>query len=272
MNRVLTTAGLVAMAALGLAACGFNASPGSAAPASAPNGALRQGPRNGASGELVKMNGMTLVVNGQNGDITVLYTSSTTFQRTSTGTFADITTGKCLIATGQKNPGGTLTAATVRLTNKVNDTCTLGGPGGFAPGGGQGGTVAPTPRPTPPAGRPTFSFVGGEVTAVAGTSVTVKDSNGASQTVTVPTTVRVSKSSPAAASDLALHQCLTANGTRDSSGKITARAISIVPPGPSGCASFVRGFGGGGFGGGGFGGGGGGGFGGGGALPPPPSD
>jgi hypothetical protein len=268
MNRFLATAGLVAVAGLGLAACGFNASPGSAAPA--PSGAPRQGPRNGASGELVKMNGMTLVVNGQNGDVTVLYTTSTTFQRTSTGTFADISTGKCFVATGQKDSGGVLTAATVRLTDKINDACTLGGPGGLAPGGGQGGALQATPRATPPAGRPNFSFVGGEVTAVAGTSVTVKESTGVSQTVTVPTTVRVSKSSPAAASDLALHQCLTANGTRDSAGKITARAISIVPPGPSGCASFVRGFGGGG---GGFGGGGGGfGGGGGGALPPPPSD
>ena len=242
MNRILTTVGLVATAALGLAACGFGASAGSAAPAT--SSSPRLGARNGASGELVKMNGMTLVVNSQNGDVTVLYTSSTTFQRTSTGTFADITTGKCLVATGQKDASGTVTAATVRLTDKVNGACALGGAGGFGPGGGgPGGGVPATPRPTPPAGRPNFSFVGGEVTAVAGTSVTVKDSTGASQTVTVPTTVRVSKSATAAASDLALHQCLTANGTRDSSGKVTAGAISIVPPGPSGCATFGRGFG-----------------------------
>jgi hypothetical protein len=257
MNRILTTVGLVATAALGLAACGFGASAGSAAPAT--SSTPRLGARNGASGELVKMNGMTLVLNSQNGDVTVLYTSSTTFQRTSTGTFADITAGKCLVATGQKDSSGTVTAATVGLTDKVNGACALRGAGGFGPGGrGPGGGVPATPRPTPPAGRPNFSFVGGEVTAVAGTSVTVKDSTGASQTVTVPTTVRVSKSSPAAASDLALHQCLTTNGTRDSSGKVTARAISIVPPGPSGCATIGRGFGRGG----------GGGGGGGGALPP----
>jgi len=267
MNRILTTVGLVAVAALGLAACGFGASAGSAGPA--PSGTPRFGARNGASGELVKMNGMTLVVNSQNGDVTVLYTSSTTFQRTSTGTFADITTGKCLAASGQRDSSGTVTAATVRLTDKGNGACTLGGAGGFGPGGGPGGGVPATPRPTPPAGRPNFSFVGGEVTAVAGTSVTVKDSTGASQTVTVPTTVRVSKSATAAASDLALHQCLNANGTRDSSGKVTARAISIVPPGPSGCATFGRALGGGG--GRGGGGGGGGGFGGGGGGAPPPS-
>jgi hypothetical protein len=164
-------------------------------------------------------------------------------------------------------------AARVRLTDKVNDACGVGGVGGvgFGPGGGPGGggpgagpgaTIPGTPGPTPPAGRPNFSFVAGEVTAVAGTSLTVKNSTGGSQTVTVPTTVRVSKSSPAVASDLALHQCLIAAGSRDASGKVTARTISIVPPGPSGCATVGRGFG---RGGGGFGGGGN-------AQPPVPND
>jgi hypothetical protein len=172
-----------------------------------------------------------------------------------------------VVASGQKDSGGKVTAASVRLTDNVNEARGVAG-GGLGPGGGAGGgggpgtgpgaTIPGAPAPTPPAGRPNFSFVAGEVTAVAGTSVTVKDSTGAAQTVTVPTTVRVSKSSPAAASDLALHQCLIAAGSRDASGKVTARTISIVPPGPSGCATIGRGFGrgGGGFGGGGFGGGG----------------
>jgi hypothetical protein len=209
------------------------------------------------------MNGTTLVVNSQNGDITVVYSGSTTFQKTSTGTFADIVSGKCITATGQKDAAGTLTASTVRLTDKVNGACTFGA--------GQRQGAPPTPRASPPAGRPNFSFAGGEVKAVSGNAVTVVDSAGASQTVTVPTTVRVSKSAPAAASDLALHECITANGSKDASGKVTARAISIVPAGPSGCAT-GGGRGGGGFGGGGFGGGGGGGRGpggGGGAVPPP---
>jgi hypothetical protein len=207
------------------------------------------------------MNGTTLVVNSQTGDVTVVYSSSTTFQRTSTGTFADIVAGKCITATGQKDAAGTLTASTVRLTDKVSGACSFGA--GQRPGG------PPTPRASPPAGRPNFSFAGGEVKAVSGTAVTVVDSNGASQTITVPTTVRVSKSATAAASDLALHECITANGSKDASGKVTARAISIVPAGPSGCAT-GGGRGGGGFGGGGGGGrgGGGGGFGGG----PPPGD
>ena len=259
MNRIVVTA-LVSTAAVALAACGAAASAGSTSPRTSASTSPRFGGRNGASGELVQMNGTTLVVNSQTGDVTVVYSSSTTFQRTSTGTFADIVTGKCITATGQKDASGTLTASTVRLTDKVSGACSFGvGPRAGGP---------PTPRPSPPAGRPNFSFAGGEVKAVSGTAVTVVNSTGASPTVTVPTTVRVSKSSPAAASDLALHECIAANGARDASGKVTARTISIVPAGPSGCAAGV------GRGGGGFGGGGGGGFGGGGGAigGPPPGD
>ena len=80
-----------------------------------------------------------------------------------------------------------------------------------------------------------------------------------------PTTVTVSRIASASAADLSVGECVMATGQKDASGKVTARALSIQPPGPSGCFTGRRGFGGGGFGGGGGGfGGGGGGFGGGG--------
>jgi hypothetical protein len=253
MNRIVMTA-LLLTAVTGLAGCGAAASAGSSSPGA--SASPRFGGRNGISGELVQMNGTNLVVNSQSGDVTVVYTNATTFQKTSTGTFADILAGKCLTTSGQKDASGALTATTVRLSDKVNGACRFAGPRTGAPA---------TARPSPPAGRPNFSVVGGEVTAVSGNAVTVTASTGASQTVTVPTTVRVSKSSPATASDLALHQCITANGPKDTSGKVTARSIAIVPPGPSGCATGGRG----GFGGGGVPGGGGGA---GGGLVPPPGD
>ena len=264
MNRLINMV-LVPAATLLLGACSIGASAGTPNPSPSPT--PRGGGRNAAAGELVRISGTTLILNSATGDVTVVYDSSTTFLRTSTGTFTDIVTGACILVTGQKDSTGTVTAASVRLSDQVGGSCQVGGPGGL--GGRLQGTPPPTPFPSPRANRPNFSFVAGEVTAVAGIKVTVKDASGAVQTITVPTTVRVSKSSAAAASDLALHQCITAGGTRDSSGKVTARAISIVPAGPSGCNTNVRGFfgggGGGGFGGGGGGfGGGGGGFGGGG--------
>ncbi len=246
MNRLLNL-GLVATSTILLGACSIGASAGT--PTATPSPTFRPGGRNGTVGELVKISGTTLVVNSANGDVTVVYTDATTFQRTSTGSFTDIVAGACLVATGQKDPTGTVTAAMVRLSDKVNGACLAGGAGG--PGGGLPSTPPPTPFPSPRANRQNFSFAAGEVTAVAGTTITVRNSGGTLLTVDVPTTVRLIRSASASASDLALHQCLTAAGSKDSSGKVTARAISIVPPGPSGCSS-GRGFlGGGGFGGGG---------------------
>ena len=273
MHRLIT-AGALATACVALAACsvpflGSSAATTGASPS--PGG----GPgRNGASGELVKIDGTTLVVNSQAGDVTVLYDSSTAFQKTSTAALADIAVGKCITAPATKDSSGALTAGNVQLRSKnAAGTCQGGGPGGG--GGGFGGPGADaTPRPTPrpsPSIDPNVAFVAGEVTAVSGVNITVKTAAGASESVTVPTTVTVTRSDAAAATDLALHQCINANGQRDAAGKVTARNISIVPPGPSGCAT---GGGGRNFGGGGGGRGNGGGGGGNGGPPPggPPGD
>ena len=253
MNRIATSAALL-VAGLALAACGSTAAAGGSTAKASPSPGLRV--RNGTQGELVQMNGTSLILNATTGDVTVVYDASTTFQKTSTGTFQDITVGRCIVATGAKDPSGGITAATVRLSDKVNGACAFG----QGPAGGFGGTrTTPLPGASPRPNPGNLAFAGGEVATVSGTTITVKPPTGAVQTVVVPTTVRVSKSSLASASDLALHQCLSANGPRDASGKVTARAISIVPAGPTGCFTG----GGGGFGG--FGRGPGGGTGGGGA-------
>ena len=88
-----------------------------------------------------------------------------------------------------------------------------------------------------------------------GTSVTLQPVTGAAQTISLPTTVTVSESNVASASDLAVGDCIQATGPKDSSGKVAATALSIVPAGPSGCFTGGRGGFGGGFGGRGFGGG-----------------
>jgi hypothetical protein len=238
MNRIATTA-LLLLGGLSLAACGSAATATSSKPTPSPTARVR----NGAAGELVKITGTQLILSSTTGDATVDYTATTTFQRTSTGTLADITTGRCIVVTGQKDATGALIAAGVRLSSKVNGTCAApaGGAGPGGPGGPGGGT-APTPSPgaTP---RPSFAAVAGEVTGVNGTTIKVTDITGAVQSLTVPTTVTVSKSAVAAATDLALHQCLQAQGTRDSAGVVTARSITIVPASATGCT-----FGGGGFG------------------------
>jgi hypothetical protein len=273
MNRLVIATGTVAM--LLLVACGSSAAGASASASSSGSSSGAGGPgglgRNGAAGELVQINGTALILNTTAGDVAVQFTSTTPVTKTSTGTVADIVTGACVAITGTKDATGAITANNVRLSDAINGACPAGrGPGGGGPGGGVGdgtgtGSRSGTStgngsgsgggaRPTPPAN---LASARGLVTAVTGTSVTVQDTTGAPVTVTVPTTVQVSRSSTAQPSDLAVGDCVAAIGTKDTSGTVTARSLSVVPAGPSGCFTGGGGRGFGGFGGGRGGGGGG---------------
>ena len=250
------TVTMVTLAALALAACGGSAGAASASPSSS---AGQRGFNRGAAGELVQLNGNTLVLSTNNGDTTVQTSPTTTVQKASTGSFADIVQGSCVFATGTKDASGTVSAAMVTVSNAVNGTCRMnrfGGGASGAPGNAAAPNPARTPNPNrgPCANQPNCAFVSGLVTAVQGTKLTVQTLSGPIQNLEVPTTVRVNKITQASLSDLAVDQCVAAAGARNSSGTVQATNLTIVPPGPSGC------FTGGGFGrfGGGRGGGGGG--------------
>src|SRR5579859_4177420 len=96
-------------AAIVATACGNAASAGSSAAASPSPDARGNAFRDGASGQLVQINGQTLIVTGPNGDTTVTYSTSTTITKTSTAALADITAGTCIVATGSKDAGGAIT-------------------------------------------------------------------------------------------------------------------------------------------------------------------
>ena len=266
LTRTSIIAG-VASAAILVSGCG----PGNAA-ASSPSPGGGRGPRNVTAGALVKIDGANLTVDtGQNGDVTVSMTSSTVVTKSSTAQLGDITVGSCVSLGGRPDSSGNVGVSRVSLSAPVNGACPTtgfgGGPQGSprpsdsgTPGGGQGGGGA---------------FVRGQVTAVNGTSITVKTPSGTSETVTVPTTATVTKSTVVDASALQVNDCVLASGTRDSSGNIaSARSVSIVPAGANGCSFGGRGGfgGGGGFPGGGNGGGNGNGNGNGGGFGPPGGD
>jgi hypothetical protein len=244
VNRILVL--VAAIAGLVAVACGAAptaASGTSASPSPGRGGAAQF--RNGASGQLVQVNGQSLILTAPTGDLTVTYSSSTTFTRTSTAVLADIVPGVCILATGQKDSTGALTATTVRLSPKVASGCAAAGrigPNASPPAGA-------SPRPVP-SGQPAVAIVTGEVTAAVGISITVLTTTNGSQTITVPTTAAVTTTVVAASTDLRNGECLRATGARDSSGNVQATSITITPAGPSGTC--VTGFGGGG-GGGGFG-------------------
>ena len=244
MKRMMVVAAL----AIGMvtAACGSTATANSATtsptPTSGGGAAFRN---NGASGQLVRVNGQTLILTGPAGDLTVTYSSSTTFTRTSTAVLADIVPGQCILATGQKDPNGLLTATTVRLSPKPAAGC------GAAARLGPNPTPVPGASPRPiPSGQPPAAFVSGEVTGANGISITVLTTISGSQTITVPTTAAVSATVTASSTDLQTGECLRATGARDAAGSVQATTVTIAPAGPNGTC--VTGFGGRG-GGGGFG-------------------
>jgi hypothetical protein len=79
-------------------------------------------------------------------------------------------------------------------------------------------------------------------------TVTLTTGSGGTQVVNVPATARISMTQPVSTPQLAVGQCIVATGSKDSSGTVQARNLSIQPKGPTGC-TFGRGggfFGGGG--------------------------
>ena len=142
MNRaILGAAGVTAC--LGIAACGSAAASGVASPTATPSAGGRAGfARNAAFGQLVQINGSTLILSGSTGDSTVTYALTTTITQTSTGTLADIIPGTCITATGTKDAAGTLTATSVSLAAAVERFLRHRGVR-------RGGTFSPRPGATP---------------------------------------------------------------------------------------------------------------------------
>ncbi len=231
MNRLGVT--LFVGVAFIVAACGSTATASNSSPSPSARGA-RGG---GVAGQLVQINGDTLIVTGANGDTTVTITSTTPITKTSTATLADIVPGECIVAAGTKDASGRLTASTVRLAPKRANGCTTGA--GFGPPPGGSPRPSFSPRPTP-SGQPALNAVVGKVTAANGTAITVMTATG-SQTITVPTVASVTVSATVTASDLQVDECVRATGAPDSSGAIQATSLTITPPGANGMCSTATG-------------------------------
>ena len=158
-----------------------------------------------------------MILSGANGDITVTFTSTTPITKTSTAALADITTGECVVATGTKDSTGQFTARMVRLAPSTANGCTAGGQG-FSP------PPAASPRPSL-SGQAGTSTLAGEVTAVSGTSVTLKTPSSGSQSISVPTVASITASSVTTAAALQVGECLRAAGRPDASGTVAASSL-----------------------------------------------
>ncbi|MTD56330.1 DUF5666 domain-containing protein [Amycolatopsis pithecellobii] len=221
---------------LTLAACGSSSTPpAEPAAASAPPGAAR-GPA--ASGTIAAVAGSSIEVqNPANGQVTVNFSSSTTFTDRVPAALSDVTAGSCVVVSGTGTP---VVAKTVQISTADNDTCGTGGPG-MRPQNGSSRPSRPSGAPRPSGMNARGAF--GKVTAVTGGGFTVSQDNrqtgaATSVEVTVDSATTYTKSESATPNALKVGECAVATGTADDTGAVTARMISLSQPDPGGCQTF----------------------------------
>jgi Domain of unknown function (DUF5666) len=289
-TRILTLgAGLILAASL--AACGGSSSHTNTAtsPTTAGKTASGSGTGNngtggsgggnfpGASGSVAAITGSSMEVqNQQAGQVTVSWTSSTTFSKTVTLSAANVAAGDCVTVTGSTSTG-TLVANSVTVSKPTSSgSCTngfgarrpgggAGFPGGTAPNGGSrptGSSLPNAPSGSAPRGASGFSFTSGKVTSVTPATMVIYgfSSSGFSgtrgtQSSTPPTSIpstsvnielqnstTYSETQSTAASSLAVGDCVSAVGSTDSTGAVTARTVRITSTGGQTCSSGFGGF------------------------------
>jgi hypothetical protein len=230
-----------------------------------------------ASGSVAALSGSSMEVqNQQSGQVTVNWTPSTTFSQTATVPSTSVAAGDCVSISGSSSKS-TITAKTVTISQPTAGKCSTGGFGGGAgrfgggqtpPGGGSG------QRPGGGSGRPpgggrfggtgNVGFASGKVTAVGSNSLTISGFSSASisknakkstksskkPSTSKTTTVKVTTNSTttyaedqtAAAANLAVGDCVTAAGSSDSTGAVSATNVRITSTGGQTCTTgFGRG-------------------------------
>lgn len=259
MKRIITTSALCLTVALTAAGCGGSSQASGAtesqAQAQTGNGAGGRGP--GGSGEVTAVSGSTAQVKGQDAQIAVTWTDSTTFTQQVAATASDVTVGSCVTVTSGSPSSSDLTdtvaAATVRVTQATNGACTMAG-GGV---GGRQGARGQAPSGERPTGMPDGvkgggqrgGFASGEVTAVSDDGFIVASQqpgsdSGTSTPVTVTTSADTTYTTTKAATadDITVGACVSSRGDADDTGAITATTISVTEPVDGTCSTgFGRG-------------------------------
>ncbi|MGV8966029.1 MAG: hypothetical protein ACOH2F_07095 [Cellulomonas sp.] len=208
-------------------------SPSGAASGQRPGGMPDGG--GGVTGTIAAVTGAILQVQSTDTQTAVTYTDATVITQTVAATLEQVTVGSCITATSDAatddSSAATTTATTVRITAAVDGAC--------ATGFGRGGMPSDGQLPGGFGQR-----VGGLVTAVTGTTITVEvtgqDSATSTETVEVtaadaatPTTYTSAVAADATA--IVVGQCATALGANDDSGQLTATSLTLSVAGADGC-------------------------------------
>jgi Domain of unknown function (DUF5666) len=169
-----------------------------------PGGGPHRGPGRGAL-TVSGVTGQTITAKRPDGtSVTITVSSSTTYTRAGkTVSLSAISAGETIQVMGQRKSDGSITATRVDIVLPQAD---------------------------------------GQVTSISGSTITIKDHQGASQVIhtSASTTVRRAGKS-ASLSDIAKGAQISAVGTKNSDGSLNAEAISIILPGAGGQIKSVSG-------------------------------
>lgn len=277
-TAVWTTRGAIGLGAVALlAACGSSPAASDSGPGSVgyggPEGQNSQGAfgggqgfRPGASGKIEAITGSTAQVQNTqlNQQVAVTWNASTTFSQEVATSRSEVKVGSCVVVTAPSTTASAstapstaaptmptaITAASVRITQATDGTCTAGGgrPGtgdGQRPAGQPGGQFTGAPGGQNPGEgngqrRGGFRSFGafGKVTAVSASGFTVQsDFGGQATSATVTTTGSTTYMTNGTATSAAVEMgaCMQAQGTADSTGAVTATHIAISQPVDGSC-------------------------------------
>ena len=206
------------------------------------------------SGPVVSVKGSTFTLTtslSPTGRSKVAVGSKTTITEQLAGTLADVKTGLCVTAIGQKAKNGTVTATRVTLTQPVKGQC--GGGFGTPPGGGRPPGGGSPPGGTPPGGNQSgppggfgggganFGFAFGKVSAAKSSTITVKGQQGSTK-VLLSKKTQVSKTEQVGRAAIVPKLCAFVRGTSGDRGvTVTATDISLSKPVSGACTGrFTR--------------------------------
>jgi len=193
----------------------------------------------GAAGEIAAIDGRTLQVQSpMSGQVAVTYTGSTTFTAQVEARASDLEVGDCVMVSGEGDD--TVAATSVRITLAVDGSCTptmRGGPGGGPRvQEGEAPQGMPTDVPTDvPSGAPDGVMMAGafgKVSAIGASGFTVEStlpgqSDTTTRQVTTSATTTWTDTVQATSAALKVGKCVTAEGTKDDAGAVTAKTIAV---------------------------------------------
>jgi hypothetical protein len=164
--------------------------------------------------------GNTIGLRTREGTATVDFSPSTEIIETTPGQLSDVTPGSCVeVRPAPQSAPGAVTAQSVSVSPAVDGKCP---------------PLAPEPGPASPSSGAPAPAVAGKVDAVADNTLTVANGAGPQTTVTVTDTTTYSKATPADTEALTAGKCLSAEGTKNSSGALQATMIDLQPCPPMG--------------------------------------